>query len=136
MEKQDYVPKADFAEKMYQRIKSFGIRCIPVCDELFIKNSPSAKNIAYQLSRSSSSSVSNYRAARRARSNNDFFSKLSIVIEELDESIGWLEFSIDADYISESKLALLIDEGYQLLQILAKSRKTTGDLIKNQEKSK
>ena len=130
------MPKADFAEKMYQRIKSFGIRCIPVCDELFIKNSPSAKNIAYQLSRSSSSSVTNYRAARRARSNNDFFSKLSIVIEELDESIGWLEFSSDDDYISESKLALLIDEGYQLLQILAKSRKTTGDLIKNQEKSK
>jgi hypothetical protein len=59
-----------------------------------------------------------------------------VVIEELDESVGWLEYSIDADYVSESKLALLIDEGYQLLQILAKSRKTTGDLIKNQEKGK
>jgi four helix bundle protein len=134
MEKQDYISKADFAEKMYQRIKSFGIRCIPVCDELFIKKSPSAKNIAYQLSRSSSSAVSNYRAARRARSNNDFFSKLSIVIEELDESIGWLEFTIDADYVPESKLILLIDEGYQLLQILAKSRKTTGELIKSKSK--
>lgn len=121
---------------MYQRIKNFGIRCIPVCDELFIKNSLSAKNIAYQLSRSSSSSVSNYRAARRARSNNDFFSKLSVIIEELDESVDWLEYSIDADYVSESKLALLIDEGCQLLEIWAKSRKTTGDLIKNQDKGK
>ncbi|MEZ4905231.1 MAG: four helix bundle protein [Spirosomataceae bacterium] len=77
--------------------------------------------------------VSNYRAAKRARSNREFFAKLSIVIEELDESIGWLEYSIDAGYFSKDKLESLTNEGYQLLQILAKSRKTVGEQIKNKE---
>ncbi|MEA5141826.1 four helix bundle protein [Arcicella rigui] len=119
----------EFAERMFQRIKNFGLRCIPVCDELFSK-SLSAKNIARQLARSSASSVANYRAARRARSNKEFFAKLSIVIEELDESIFWLEYSIDANFFHEAKLKSLMDEGHEVLKILSKSRKTTGELLK------
>ena len=113
----------EFAERMFQRIKNFGLRCIPVCDELFSK-SLSAKNIARQLARSSASSVANYRAARRARSNKEFFAKLSIVIEELDESIFWLEYSIDAKFYEDVKVRSLINEGYEILKILAKARKT------------
>lgn len=64
----------EFAEEMFQRIKSFGLRCIPVSDSLFQKT-PSAKNIAGQLVRSSASSVANYRAVRRARSNKEFYAK-------------------------------------------------------------
>ena len=118
----------EFAEMLFQRIKSFGLRCIPVCDNLFQK-SLSAKNIAGQLVRSSASSVANYRAARRARSSKEFFAKLSIVIEELDESLFWLEYSIDANFHQESKLKNLIDEGNELLKILSKSRKTVGDSL-------
>ncbi len=66
---------------------------------------------------------------RRARSDKEFFAKLSIVIEELDESVFWLEYSIDANFFQEVKLKILIDEGYELLKILAKSRKTVGDLL-------
>lgn len=73
-------PQEEFAEMLFQRIKFFGLRCIPVCDNLFQK-SLSAKNIAGQLVRSSASSVANYRAARRSRSSKEFFAKLSIVIE-------------------------------------------------------
>ncbi|PWK26188.1 four helix bundle protein [Arcicella aurantiaca] len=118
----------EFAEMLFQRIKSFGLRCIPVCDNLFQK-SLSAKNIAGQLVRSSASSVANYRAARRSRSSKEFFAKLSIVIEELDESLFWLEYSIDANFHQESKLKNLIDEGSEILKILSKSRKTVGDAL-------
>jgi four helix bundle protein len=118
----------EFAEMLFQRIKSFGLRCIPVCDNLFQK-SLSAKNIAGQLVRSSASSVANYRAARRLRSSKEFFAKLSIVIEELDESLFWLEYSIDANFHQESKLENLIDEGSEILKILSKSRKTVGDTL-------
>ena len=121
-------PQEEFAEMIFQRIKSFGLRCIPVCDSLFQKT-PSAKNIAGQLVRSSASSVANYRAVRRARSGKEFFAKLSIVIEELDESIFWLEFSIDAKYNDENKLKSLIDEGNEILKILSKSRKTVGESL-------
>lgn len=121
-------PQEEFAEMLFQRIKSFGLRCIPVCDNLFQK-SLSAKNIAGQLVRSSASSVANYRAARRSRSSKEFFAKLSIVIEELDESLFWLEYSIDANFHQESKLKNLIDEGSEILKILSKSRKTVGDTL-------
>lgn len=118
----------EFTEMLFQSIKSFGLRCIPVCDNLFQK-SLSAKNIAGQLARSSASSVANYRTARRSRSSKEFFAKLSIVIEELDESLFWLEYSIDANFYQEFKLKNLIDEGTELLIFLAKSRKTVGDLL-------
>ena len=121
-------PQEEFAEMLFQRIKSFGLRCIPVCDNLFQK-SLSAKNIAGQLVRSSASSVANYRVARRSRSSKEFFAKLSIVIEELDESLFWLEYSIDANFHQESKLKNLIDEGSEILKILSKSRKTVGDTL-------
>lgn len=51
------------------------------------------------------------------------------MIEELDESLFWLEYSIDATFHQESKLKNLIDEGNELLKILSKSRKTVGDSL-------
>jgi four helix bundle protein len=129
MENQNQLSNGEFAEILFQRIKQFGLRCIPVCDDLFTKTL-SAKNIAKQLVRSSASSVANYRAARRSRSSNEFFAKLSIVVEELDESVFWLEYSIDADFYQEVKLKNLIDEGYEILKIISKSRKTTGQYLK------
>ena len=41
--------------------------------------------------RSASSVGANYRTACRARSKADFISKLSIVEEEADESVYWME---------------------------------------------
>ena len=49
------------------------------------------KVIADQLMRSASSVAANYRAACRARSRAEFVAKLSIVVEEADETILWLE---------------------------------------------
>src|SRR6266446_10613583 len=47
--------------------------------------------IAEQLVRSATSTAANYRAAQRARSRAEFSSKMSIVLEEADESKFWLE---------------------------------------------
>jgi four helix bundle protein len=82
-----------------------------------------------QLVKSATSSAANYRAVRRARSKNEFFAKLSIVIEELDESLFWLEMIIDAGFLKPERLNDLIKEGYELLAILSKARKNT-DLSK------
>lgn len=43
--------------------------------------------IGKQLLRSATSVAANYRSACRARSQSEFFSKISIVIEEADESM-------------------------------------------------
>jgi len=68
--------------------------------------------------------AANYRAVCRARSRAEFLAKLSIVIEEADESEFWLELLVDAGLISESKLKDLKSEANQLVAIFNASRTT------------
>ena len=79
-----------FAESIEKKLKSFTLRSIDVYKSLPL-NDFVAQHTGKQLVRSPTSSAVNYRAVRRARSQNEFYSKISIVIEELDESIYWLE---------------------------------------------
>jgi four helix bundle protein len=84
--------------------------------------------IGKQLLKSATSVAANYRAACRARSRVEFFSKLSIVVEESDESVFWLEL------LQESSLAKspeLMKEATELLYIFSASRKTTHDNLKS-----
>ncbi|MGF7215133.1 four helix bundle protein [Spirosoma lacussanchae] len=112
--------KGVFADNIEQRLKTFMLRCVQVFRAL--PHAYEAQHFGKQLIRSSSSSAANYRAVRRARSQNEFFAKLSIVVEELDESLFWLEMLIFTEIVSETRLSDLMNEGYQLLKILSKSR--------------
>ncbi len=72
--------KIQFIEAFKKRTKKFVVDNV-----LFFKNLPKtdeARILGKQLLRSSSSVGANYRAACRARSQAEFFSKLSIVVEE------------------------------------------------------
>lgn len=115
--------KAQFAEHIEQRLKQFMLRCIQVFRKLPVAYE--AQHFGKQLIRSSSSAACNYRAVRRARSQNEFFAKLSITVEELDESIFWLDTLAFTEIVASDRLADLIDEGNQLLKILSKSRSNT-----------
>jgi four helix bundle protein len=59
-----------------------------------------------QILRSSSSVAANWRAATRARSDAEFYSKICIVAEECDETQFWLEYlgriSIVTDSVSKN----------------------------------
>jgi four helix bundle protein len=125
MKKYEPSEKEQFVELLQQRIRTFSIRCVRVYHSLPEKDFI-AQHYGKQLIRSSSSTAINYRAVRRARSQNEFFAKLSIVVEELDESIGWLEMLIFAEIVTEDKLTELINEGGELLKILSKARGSTG----------
>ncbi|GAB2578415.1 four helix bundle protein [Spirosoma areae] len=115
--------KALFAEEVEKRLKTFMIRCVRVFRAL--PNAYEAQHFGKQLIRSSSSAACNYRAVRRARSKNEFFAKLSITVEELDESLFWLNTLIFTEIVPEERLRELIDEGHQVLKILSKSRSNT-----------
>lgn len=117
--------KGQFLDDIERRLKLFMLRCVKVCRVL--PHDYEARHFGHQLIRSSSSTAANFRAVRRGRSQKEYFAKLSIVIEELDESLFWLETLILTDLVPKSRLAGLIDEGYQLLKILSKSRKTASD---------
>jgi four helix bundle protein len=120
---QERLDKGEFADNLEQRLKTFMLRCVQVFRAL--PQSYESQHFGKQLVRSSSLSAANYRAVRRARSQNEFFAKISTVVEELDESLFWLETLIFTEILSETRLNGLIDEGYQLLKILSKSRSNT-----------
>jgi four helix bundle protein len=60
----------------------------------------------------------------RARSHAEFISKVSIVVEEADETVFWLELLSDTGVVTAEKLALLLKEGNELLAICAASLRT------------
>lgn len=117
--------KGQFLDDIERRLKMFMLRCVKLCR--LLPDSFDSQHFGRQLLRSSSSAAANFRAVRRSRSQKEFFAKLSISLEELDESLFWLETLILTDLIPEHRLTDLMDEGNQLLKILSKSRKTVSD---------
>jgi four helix bundle protein len=66
--------------------------------------------------------AANYRAACRGRSKAEFIAKLSIVVEEADETLLWLELIEEAGIakVDES----LKKEAKEILFIMSASRKS------------
>lgn len=77
-----------------------------------------------QLVRCSSSVGANYRAAQRAKSENDFINKLKIVEEEADESVYFLELLLAFNKEYSDIIMPLIDEGTAILRIIVASINT------------
>jgi four helix bundle protein len=102
------------------RTKSFAYRCIRVTEAL--PKSYLAWHIRKQLIRCASSVAANYRAVHRAQSDAAFIAKLSIVIEEVDECLFWLEMIFDFNLIKQSQLINIRDEAEQLVKIFATIR--------------
>ena len=107
------------------RTKEFAHRCVKLC--LALPNNDLCNHIRKQFIKCSTSVASNYRAACVARSRADFISKLSIVIEEADESCFWMEFIVEEKLLSEKQVSDLLHEGKELTAIFITSRKTTKD---------
>ena len=82
------------------------------------------KSLARQLLRSATSVGANYRAACRAQSRPEFASKLSIVVEEADGSLYWLELIQESKLVKSELLTGIIKEANELVAIMLASRKT------------
>ena len=80
--------------ELQQRAYKFALASIDFYRRL--PKSPDAQVPGAQYLKSSTSQWSNYRAARRGRSRAEFIAKLGVVVEEADESVGWLELMRDA----------------------------------------
>jgi four helix bundle protein len=116
------ISKNEFAEKFRDRTKKFVVDNIRLYQSL--PKTEEAKIVGRQLLRSSSSVGANYRAACRARSQAEFHSKISIVVEEADESVFWMEVMIEAGILSPEKIEKLMIEGNEILKVAASARKT------------
>jgi len=107
------------------RTKEFAHRCVKLC--LALPKTDLGNHIRGQLIKCSTSVAANYRAACVAQSRPDFASKLSIVVEEADESCFWMEFIIEEKLLDEKQVASLLEEGKELTAIFMTSRKTVKD---------
>ena len=120
---QNFESEIEFREEFKVRLKQFALRIIKLFQAL--PKTSEAQIIGKQLLRSGTSVAANYRAACRARSGRDFFSKLSIVVEEADETLFWLELLLDAEMFSEKKLQPIMAESLEILKIVSTARKNT-----------
>ena len=120
--------KIEFTEELLRRTKQFALRIIKLYQAL--PKSGESQVIGKQILRCGTSVAANYRAACRARSKAEFYSKICIVVEEADETAFWLDLMIEAKLIPEKKLSPLLKESIELLSIFSKARKTASQKTK------
>jgi four helix bundle protein len=110
------------SQQLKDRTKKFAVRTIKLVDAL--PRGLAAQVVGRQLLRSATSVGANYRAACRAQSRAEFAAKLSIVVEEVDEALYWLELVRDTGLIKAELLPAIIKEADELVAIMLTSRKT------------
>ena len=106
-------------KKRTEKFAHLGVKLALELPNTFLGN-----HIKSQLIRCSTSVAANYRATCIAQSKNSFISKISIVIEEVDESHFWIEFIINENLLSKETCNSLLKEADELTRIFISSRKT------------
>ena len=117
--------KIDFINALKTRTKQFVLNSIKLYQSL--PKTEESKIIGRQFIRSSSSVGANYRAACRSRSQAEFYAKMSIVVEEADETAFWIEILTESRITNSNQSAELLKEANEILAIVAKARKTVSE---------
>ena len=110
------------SEELITRTKEFAHRCVKLA--MALPETALGRHIRGQVIRCSTSVAANYRATCLSQSKPSFTAKLSIVLEEADESAFWLEFIIDERLLKKNQVEPLLKEAEELTAIFASSRKT------------
>jgi four helix bundle protein len=112
-----------------QRTKHFALRVIRLYSSL--STSGAAAVIGKQLLRSATSVGAQYREAARARSAAEFISKIECAMQELDESLYWIELLEESALVESGLLEGLKQETTELTRIFVSSaltaKKNKGD---------
>jgi len=111
------------AEQLKNRTRDFAHRCVKLAFSL--PKDPLSRHVQNQLIRCSTSVAANYRAVCLAHSKAAFASKISIVVEEVDESTFWIEFLEEEAILSDKQCGKLLQEAKELTAIFVASRKTS-----------
>ena len=114
--------RVERARELQGRAKKFALRIIRAFARL--PKNEEARVLGRQFLRSGTSVAANYRAACRARSAADFISKISVVVEEADETLFWLELIVEAKLVPGKLVESLIAECEELLKIFSASLAT------------
>ena len=92
-----------------------------------------AQVLGGQLLKSGTSVGAHYHEAQRAKSNADFISKIEVALQELDETLYWIELLEDSGIVIE-KLEFIKKELNELIAIFVSIVKTVKSRSKLKEK--
>jgi len=109
-------------EELKKRTKRFALMIIKLIEEL--PDTKAGRTIGNQIIRSGTSVAANYRSACRSRSTADFISKVTVVEEECDETLFWLELIEESNLIRKEKLLDILKEADELTAIFTASGRT------------
>jgi four helix bundle protein len=107
---------------LIERTRDFALRIIRMYTKL--PKLAEMTVLGKQVLRSGTSVGAHYREARRARSTAEFISKLEVAIQELDETIYWLELIANTGSVPASRLKDIQKESNELIAVLVASVKT------------
>ena len=110
-------------EELKNRTKAFAYRVIRLYRTL--PKTTEAEVLGKQVLRSATSVAANYRATTRARSRAEFIAKLGVVVEEIDETLFWLECISDNVIVHPTLMAQLIKGSNELVAIFVAARKSS-----------
>lgn len=108
--------------ELSERCAQFAVRILKFADAL--PNRASGRTIASQIARSGCSVAANYRAALRGKSRADFINKITIVLEEVDETDLWIELAKRAGLVEPKRVEELQAEAVELIRIFSATRRT------------
>jgi four helix bundle protein len=115
------------SNELKNRTKKYSIAILDLVEML--PNTISGRAVSNQIVRSGTSVGANYRAVCRARSDREFIAKMSIVIEESDETLFWLEIILQKEWVNKSQVDGIWKEGNELTAIFVSSMKTIKDRV-------
>ncbi|HEV7682900.1 MAG TPA: four helix bundle protein [Pyrinomonadaceae bacterium] len=104
------------------RTRAFALRIVKLYTSL--PKTAEAQVLGKQLLRSGTSVGAHYHEATRSRSSAEFISKIEAGLQELEESVYWINLLIDCGIARKEKLTGLCQEADELAAILVASVKT------------
>ncbi|HEX8682949.1 MAG TPA: four helix bundle protein [Ardenticatenaceae bacterium] len=111
-----------------QRTKAYALRIIKLYTVL--PKTTEAQVIGKQFLRSGTSVGAHYHEAYRSRSDGEYVSKVSVAVQELEETAYWLELLTEADIMPESRLTDLLQETSELTAIFVTGIKKIKDRVR------
>ncbi len=113
-----------------ERTKTFALRIIRLYVSL--PKTTEAQVLGKQVLRSGTSVGAHVREGKRSRSNAELISKIEGGLQELEETVYWLELLVGAGIVKPDRMKELLEEANELIAILVTSSKT----LKNRGKKR
>ena len=104
------------------RTKAFAVAIIRFC--MSLPPTDEARVMKRQLLRSGTSPGAHCREATRARSNAEMISKIETALQELDESLYWMELLMETEVVTPQRVHPLMKEADELIAMAVTAVRT------------